>query len=204
MPRILFVSGFHPSTRARDLAYEFERFGRLVRCDVPAPRNSSGSSPYAFIEFRSERDAEDAYYDMHGRQFEGYRLSVQWAKNPPSSVWRFEKGSNRRSPPRERKRSSRSRSPRRDKGAENGSSKDAGGKDDTRRRSRSPRRDDRGERDERRRSRSRERGRDGERERDRDDKRKRSISPRGKTPVRDDDKDIVGNDRAQTPPYDVV
>ena len=25
MPRIIFVSGFHPSTRARDLAYEFER-----------------------------------------------------------------------------------------------------------------------------------------------------------------------------------
>ena len=25
MPRILFVSGFHPATRAKDLAYEFER-----------------------------------------------------------------------------------------------------------------------------------------------------------------------------------
>jgi len=142
---------------------------------------------------------------MHGRHFEGYRLSVQWAKNPPSSVWRFEKGSNRRSPPRERKRSSRSRSPRREKGAENGSSKDAGGKDETRRRSRSPRRDDRPERDERRRSRSRDRGRDGDRERDRDDRRKRSVSPRGKTPAKDgDDKETAGNDRAQTPPYDVV
>ncbi|KAG6866323.1 hypothetical protein C0991_005790 [Blastosporella zonata] len=117
MPRILFVSGFHPSTRARDLAYEFERYGPLVRCDVPAPRNPHASSnppevessrnwyyptlrdtrclyrfknslsifelpaspretvkrtnaqstttrSYAFVEFRSQRDAEDAYYEM--------------------------------------------------------------------------------------------------------------------------------------------
>ncbi|KAL9710650.1 hypothetical protein Ac2012v2_006188 [Leucoagaricus gongylophorus] len=100
MPRILFVSGFHPQTRARDLAHEFEHFGPLVRCDVPAPRVSrAAANPYAFVEFRNSRDAEDAYYEMHGRHFEGSRLSIQWAKNPPSSVWRYDR------PRRDRERS---------------------------------------------------------------------------------------------------
>ncbi|TFK72382.1 hypothetical protein BDN72DRAFT_816189 [Pluteus cervinus] len=189
MPRILFVSGFHPSTRARDLAFEFERFGPLVRCDVPAPRNPHASSnPYAFVEFRSQRDAEDAYYDMHGRYFEGSRLSIQWAKNPPSSVWRYD----RRSPPH----------------------RSGGGRD----RSRSPRRRDDRDRD-RERDRERDRDRDPDRNRDRDrrrrsrspDQRRRSPSPerrrnddRARTPPPVDGdnhkKDI--NDRAQTPPYD--
>ncbi|KAA1474174.1 hypothetical protein DENSPDRAFT_781163 [Dentipellis sp. KUC8613] len=138
MPRILFVSGFHPATRARDLAYEFERYGPLVRCDVPAPRNPHAhSNPYAFVEFRSNRDAEDAYYDMHGRHFEGSRLSIQWAKNPPSSVWRYDR--DRRSPPHRRGDRDRSRSPRRrsDRDRDRGDDRDEDRKRE-RRRSRSP------------------------------------------------------------------
>ncbi|KAF9468296.1 hypothetical protein BDZ94DRAFT_1183892 [Collybia nuda] len=185
MPRILFVSGFHPATRARDLAYEFERYGPLVRCDVPAPRNPHASSnPYAFVEFRSQRDAEDAYYEMHGRYFEGSRLSIQWAKNPPSSVWRYDR---RASPPhrsgrdRERSRSPRRRSERDDRDKDRDAAHDRGDRDrgERRRRSRTP---------EKRRSASPERRKD---ERD-----------RARTPpavVEETKKEV---DRAQTPPYD--
>ncbi|KIP06382.1 hypothetical protein PHLGIDRAFT_30495 [Phlebiopsis gigantea 11061_1 CR5-6] len=174
MPRILFVSGFHPTTRAKDLAYEFERYGPLIRCDVPAPRNPQASTnPYAFVEFRSTRDAEDAYYDMHGRHFEGGRLSIQWAKNPPSSVWRYD----RRSPPRRDR--DRSRSPRR------GSGRDRGDRDRDRDHDRPRERD-----------RERDRDRD-ERDRDRDDKSRRSRSPeRRRSPTPEKRRES----RARTPP----
>ncbi|KAI9463467.1 hypothetical protein HD554DRAFT_2027043 [Boletus coccyginus] len=185
MPRILFVSGFHPSTRARDLAYEFERYGPLVRCDVPAPRNPHASSnPYAFVEFRSQRDAEDAYYDMHGRYFEGSRLGIQWAKNPPSSVWRYD----RRSPPSHRSGGGRdrSRSPRRQRDLPD-RDRDARDLRDRRRRSRSP---------DRRRSPSPIEKRRG------DDRDRGARTP----PMEDVKKDLDDRERdrvpAQTPPYD--
>jgi arginine/serine-rich splicing factor 2 len=107
--RILFIHGLPATARARDLAYEFEAYGRIVRCDIPSVRNAS--SLYAFVEFEDARDAEDAYYECHGRRFQGGVLKVQWARRPPSRLWREdERDSDRRgrSPGR---RHHRSRSP---------------------------------------------------------------------------------------------
>ncbi|KAI9089610.1 hypothetical protein DFS34DRAFT_639174 [Phlyctochytrium arcticum] len=113
----LFVAGIGSRTRARDLAFEFERYGRLVRCDIPAPRGAQ-AKPYAFVEYEDGRDAEDAYDDMQGRRVDGYTLNIQWAKNAPSRSWRYDDRAERpdrrgrsRSPPRRRRGGSRSRSP---------------------------------------------------------------------------------------------
>jgi len=103
----LYVTGFGHGTRARDLAFEFERYGRLVRCDIPAPRTAS-SRLFAFVEYESRRDADDAYHEMHNKRIgRDDLLKIEWARTPPSASWRFDAGR----PPRGEGR--RERSPRR-------------------------------------------------------------------------------------------
>ncbi|PQE09220.1 pre-mRNA splicing factor protein [Rutstroemia sp. NJR-2017a WRK4] len=119
----LYVTGFGPGIRARDLAYEFERYGRLVRCDIPAPRTAA-SRLFAFVEYESRRDADDAYHEMHNKRIgRDDLLKIEWARTPPSASWRFDsgrerdrdsgrdRGTTRRSSPRRR-----SNSPRRGRG----------------------------------------------------------------------------------------
>ncbi|KAI1344943.1 hypothetical protein F5Y15DRAFT_410629 [Xylariaceae sp. FL0016] len=164
----LYVTGFSHGTRARDLAYEFERYGRLVRCDIPAPRSAS-SRLFAFVEYEDRRDADDAYHEMHNKRIgRDDLLKIEWARTPPSASWRFDSG---------RDRDSRGG---RDGGREGG----RGGRSPRRGRSPSPRRstrdysprkDDRDRRD-----------RDREYDRDRRDTRDRSRSPDPRDRDRDD------------------
>ncbi|KAJ2773455.1 hypothetical protein IWQ57_001288 [Coemansia nantahalensis] len=92
--RILYVTGFGHNTRARDLAHAFERYGRLVRCDIPAGRRDAKA--FAFVEYEDSNDAADAFDRMHDQYVDDSRIAVQWAKRPPARSWRFENGDERR------------------------------------------------------------------------------------------------------------
>ncbi|KAI4597391.1 hypothetical protein KJ359_004497 [Pestalotiopsis sp. 9143b] len=127
----LYVTGFSHGTRARDLAYEFERF--------------------AFVEYEDRRDADDAYYEMHNKRLgRDEILKIEWARTPPSASWRFDSGRDRdrdsrrapRSPRRGRspspRRSTRDYSPRKDERRDRDRDYDRDSRRDTRDRSRSP------------------------------------------------------------------
>ncbi|KAJ2884174.1 hypothetical protein H4R27_002290 [Coemansia aciculifera] len=156
--RILHVTGFGHNTRARDLAHAFERYGRLVRCDIPGARRESKPIPFAnpcagipdnrfaFVEYEESRDAADAFDRMHDQYVGDHRIGVQWAKRPPARSWRFDGGDERGAPSGDRARSSRrsrSRSPSyRSRGGDR-SSRRSGRSRSRSRSSRSPARDDR-------------------------------------------------------------
>jgi RNA recognition motif-containing protein len=50
----------------------FLKYGKLKRCDV--------KGNYAFITFEDERDAEDALEECQGKEVNGSRINIEWAK----------------------------------------------------------------------------------------------------------------------------
>lgn len=59
----------------RDIEKFFKGYGRL--------RDIVLKTGYGFVEFEDERDAEDAVYDLHGRELKGERIIVEHARLPP-------------------------------------------------------------------------------------------------------------------------
>lgn len=84
----IFVGNLPPDVRTRDLEQLFYKFGRIVFIDLKTRRGP----PFAFVEFQDYRDAEDAVRNRDGKEFEGFRLRVEFprGRERPS---RFKNGS---------------------------------------------------------------------------------------------------------------
>uniref|UniRef100_A0A7N0V4T0 Uncharacterized protein n=1 Tax=Kalanchoe fedtschenkoi TaxID=63787 RepID=A0A7N0V4T0_KALFE len=71
----LYVGHLSSRTRSRDLESIFGRYGRVRDVDM--------KHDFAFVEFSDHRDADDARYHLDGRDVDGSRIIVEFARGTP-------------------------------------------------------------------------------------------------------------------------
>lgn len=77
----LFVGNISRSVRARDLEEEFGKFGRCdINHKVCSPTDWYSKGSYAFVEFKDEKEAEDALHELKGKNMGGLEIAVEWSK----------------------------------------------------------------------------------------------------------------------------
>jgi len=86
--RRLFMGRVPQDARERDIEKFFKGFGHL--------REVLLKSGYAFIEFDDDRDADDAVYELNGKELLGERIALEHARDPATTRG----GGRGRSPPR--------------------------------------------------------------------------------------------------------
>eukprot|EP01104_Vermistella_antarctica_P006977 TRINITY_DN176_c0_g1_i1.p1 TRINITY_DN176_c0_g1~~TRINITY_DN176_c0_g1_i1.p1 ORF type:complete len:189 (-),score=46.00 TRINITY_DN176_c0_g1_i1:663-1229(-) len=69
----VYVGNLDNRTREREIDDAFRRYGRIRAVDLK-------QGGFAFVEFDDPRDAEDAVYDMDGRNLDGARVRVEFSK----------------------------------------------------------------------------------------------------------------------------
>lgn len=91
----VYIGRLPYDVRERDLEKFFKGYGRI--------REILLKNGFGFVEFDDYRDADDAVYELNGKELLGERVSVEHARGSPhgSDLWR---GRNRtpRAPPRRR------------------------------------------------------------------------------------------------------
>lgn len=70
----VYVGNLYHDTRERDLEKFFKGYGRL--------RDVFLKNGYGFVEFEDPRDADDAVYELNGRELLGERVTVEHARGP--------------------------------------------------------------------------------------------------------------------------
>ncbi|CAG9765636.1 unnamed protein product [Ceutorhynchus assimilis] len=77
----VFVGGLTYKVRERDLEKFFRNYGRIKEISL--------KNGYAFMEFEDYRDAEDAVYEMNGKDLMGERITVERARGTPRGSDRY-------------------------------------------------------------------------------------------------------------------
>ena len=86
MGKELFVGGLGSDITTRDIEEAFDKYGRIIKCDL---KNKGPGSSFCFVEFEDERDAEEALRAENGRDMLGSSMVVEFAKGKQDRRDRF-------------------------------------------------------------------------------------------------------------------
>ncbi|KAK8762305.1 hypothetical protein V5799_026434 [Amblyomma americanum] len=90
----VYVGRLNYEVRERDLERFFKGFGRI--------REISIKNGFGFVEFDDHRDADDAVYELNGKELLGDRVSVELARGIRRGADYYRSRAASRSPPRRR------------------------------------------------------------------------------------------------------
>lgn len=85
---VLFVCKLNPVTNDDDLQIIFSRFGKIKTCEVIRDKTSGDSLQYAFIEFEEQKSCEDAYFKMDNVLIDDRRIHVDFSQSVSKIKWR--------------------------------------------------------------------------------------------------------------------
>ena len=77
-PTTIRVSNLTKNVGEMDLRDLFERFGRLVKVNIPKTEDRVPKG-YAFIQFANPTDADDAFKMLQGFGYDHLILNLEWA-----------------------------------------------------------------------------------------------------------------------------
>lgn len=73
MPRV-YIGRLSYNVREKDIQRFFSGYGKLMEVDL--------KNGYGFVEFEDNRDADDAVYELNGKELCGERVIVEHARGP--------------------------------------------------------------------------------------------------------------------------
>uniref|UniRef100_A0A8C0X2R4 RRM domain-containing protein n=1 Tax=Castor canadensis TaxID=51338 RepID=A0A8C0X2R4_CASCN len=91
MPRV-YIGRLSYNVREKDIQRFFSGYGRLLEVDL--------KNGYGFVEFEDSRDADDAVYELNGKELCGERVIVEHARGPRRDRDGYSYGSRSESHPR--------------------------------------------------------------------------------------------------------
>jgi len=83
---VLFVCKLNPITQDEDLEIIFSRFGDVKSCEVIKDKVTGDSLQYAFVEFDTEEQCQQAYFKMNNVLIDDRRIKVDFSQSV-SKIW---------------------------------------------------------------------------------------------------------------------